>query len=508
MRKLLAAAGLSTLLMLSGAPWAFAAPAVDSDTIVVGVVRQIAQLDPQIGSSGDAQYYVWQVFDTLYGFDSKGNLVPRLATNYSASADGLEYRFELRDDVSFHNGDKFTSADVKFSIERILDPAVKSVKRPFFEPVIASVETPDEKTVVFHLKKQYGAFLNEVAGSLPVLPQKYTSSLPSVEAFAQHPIGSGPYKFKSFKVGQELVLERFDDYFGEKAKVKNLVLKIIVEPSTRINALKAGEVDLVTDVPLNEVASLEADPQLNAVRAPLASPMYVRLYTRDENSPLSKRDVRLALNYAIDRKAIIEGVYHGVGKPMAGFISQYFPYGSDPDMPQYPYDPAKAKELLAGAGYPNGFSTEIYSANSYPKELAVTLAAYWSQIGVQAKINQIDFAAWMRLNNTQQSGPMSVSAFGNAIYDPMNAVVGAFSETGTWSSYTNPEVSKLEEQLYSAVGPEERGKLFAEVDRILHDDAAAVFILDQFIVYGSKKDLNWTVVEGSNYLDLTDASWQ
>lgn len=484
------------------------AQSVDKQTVVAGVQRQISILDPQVGSSGDTQYYAWHMFDTLYGFDSKGNLIPRSATGFEMSPDGLTYTFKLRSDVTFHNGDKFTSEDVKFSMERILDPATKSVKRPFFEPVIKSVETPDATTVVFHLKKPYGAFINELAGSLPLLPKAYTAALPSVEAFSQKPVGSGPYKFKEFRVGQNLTLERFDGFYGEKPTIGTVVLKIITDPFTRLNALKAGEVDVITDVPLNEVANLKSDAKFEVVTVPVNSPMYVRLYTRDENSPLAKRDVRLALNYALDREAIIKGVYHGVGKPMSSFISQFFPYGSDPNLPKYPYDPKKAKELLKQAGYPNGFSTSIYSANSYPSELAVTLAAFWSQIGVQVKINQIDFAAWMRLNNTQQSGPMSVSAFGNAIYDPMNAVVGAFSASGTWSSYTNPEVEKIIGPLFEATGADNRGKLFRQVERILHEDAAGVFILDQFVAYGSRQGLSWTATTGSGFLNFADASWK
>ncbi|MGH2548931.1 MAG: ABC transporter substrate-binding protein, partial [Thermomicrobiales bacterium] len=421
-------------LGLAAAMNVVAAPAVDKETLVVAVEKNFQNLDPQVAASGDSQRYAWQMFDTLYGFDPKGNLEPRVATSFKVSDDGLTYTYKLRSGIRFHNGDTLTAEDVKYSLERILDPAVKSTKRPYFSRV-QSVRTIDADSIEIKLNGIDGAFHNKVANNLFIIPKKYAMSLPDADAFARSPIGSGPYKLKNYKVGQSLELDRFDGYFGDKPSIKHLIFKVLPEGASRVNALTAGEVDIAIQVPTNYKEQIEQKPELKWIAVPVASPMYVRLYTKEPGSPLAKREVRQALNYAIDRNAIVKSVYHGVGKPLATFISEYFPYGSDPALKPYAYDPVKAKALLRAAGYPNGFKTKLFSANDHPAELAVVLAAFWQQIGVQVEISRIDYAAWSRMNNTQQTGPMTVSAFGNAIYDPINSVTGAFSKDGTWSSY-------------------------------------------------------------------------
>jgi peptide/nickel transport system substrate-binding protein len=173
------------------------APAINRDTLVVALEKEIQNLDALVTASGDSLRYALQIFDTLYGFDPKGRLVPRMATEYTVSDDGLSYTYKLRPGIRFHNGDPLTSEDVKFTAERVLDPAVKSTRRPFFAPVLASVEAPDPQTVVFRLNQPDGAFLNKIAGFLFIVPKAYTSGLPNSDAFASRPIGSGPFKSPS-----------------------------------------------------------------------------------------------------------------------------------------------------------------------------------------------------------------------------------------------------------------------------------------------------------------------
>ncbi|HVL08378.1 MAG TPA: ABC transporter substrate-binding protein, partial [Burkholderiaceae bacterium] len=165
-------------------------PAVDKNTVVVALDKEIQSLDAQVTASGDSQRYAMQIYDTLYGFDAKGNVIPRMAENYKMSPDGLTYTFTLRKGIKFHNGDPFTSEDVKYSIERIIDPASKSTRRVYFAPVVDSIETPSPTTVVVKLKQPDGVFMNKVAGFLFIVPKAYTSKLPTPEAFAAAPIGT------------------------------------------------------------------------------------------------------------------------------------------------------------------------------------------------------------------------------------------------------------------------------------------------------------------------------
>lgn len=508
LKRLIGATALALVCAMPGLSHADLAPSVDKNTLIVALDKEVQSLDALVTASGDSQRYALQIFDTLYGFDPKGNIIPRMAEHYEISPDGLTYTFRLREGIKFHNGDPLTSADVKFSIERIIDPASRSTRRPFFAPVVESVSTPDPRTVVIKLKAADGAFLNKVAGFLFIAGEKYTTSLAKSEDFATAPIGSGPYRVKENKIGQYLTLERFEDFYGEKPAVKTITYRYIPEASSRVNAILSGEVDIAAKLPLSDVARLRENPDLTVISNPVSSPMHVRLYSDDPTSPLHKRDVRLALNYAVDVDAIIKSVFHGIGAPMGTFISRYYPYGGDPDVKPYGYDPEKAKELLKNAGYPNGFDIVLNDAVGTPKELAEAVASYLGQVGVRVKINRIDYAAWSRLNNAKKTGPMTTTQFTNAIYDPIHPIAGSFSKDGTWSSYYNPEVEALIRELDGTTGAEARGALFRKIGRLLHDDASALLITELFDVFALKKEVNWQVQEGSGFINFRQVSWK
>ena len=505
----LAAAGLGAALLTAPAPASAAPdkPAVDRDTLVVGLEKEFQNLNGLVAVSGESLRYGWQIYDTLYGFDVKGRLVPRLATGLEISPDGLTYTYKLRPGVKFHNGTPFTAADVKATIDHVLKPENKSTRRPFFAPIIENVETPDPLTAVIKLKAPDGAFANKVAGYLYIIPASYEPSQ-SAEAFAQAPVSAGPYRVKDYKVGQALVLERFEDFWGEKPAIKTLIFKVIPEPSSRVNALLAGEIDLAVVLPFPDYQRLKKEPGLDIVANPVAAPLYVRIYTNRPELPVAKKEVRQALSYAIDTKAIIKNVLHGVGEPLATFVSKHYPYGVDPNLQPYPYDPKKAKELLAKAGYPNGFETRLYSGTDQPKEVAEALAAYWGQIGVKTDIQRVDYASWGRLNNTHKTDPMTISQFTNAIYDPIHPVGGAFSKDGSWSDYYHPEVEALLGEVNRTTDTNARSEIFKKIGKILNEDAAAIFISELYYVFGKKKSLDWEIQQGSGFLSFRNVAWK
>ena len=459
-------------------------PAINKDTLVVALEKSVSNLDAQVTSTGDSLLYAWQVYDTLYGFDPVGNLVPRMASAVKISPDRMSYTFTLRRGLTFQNGDPLTPEDVKFSLERILEPAVKSTRRVYFAPIVF----------------------------LFIVPKNYVTKLGTPEAFAAAPIGSGPFRVKEFKIGQYLELERYDGYWGkeigERPGVARIVMKFVPEAASRVNALLSGEVDLSAVIPLQDANRLKADAGLDVYVNPNGGPLHVRLYSNVPGHPFANRDVRQALSYAVDTNAIIKGVLYGFGSPMGSFISKYYPYGSDPDIKPYPYDPAKAKELLKKAGYPNGMEVKLYGGTDQPKELAEAVAAYWSQVGIKTEIVRMDYPAFIRLNNTHKAGPATVTIFSNVIYDPVHPIVGTFSKDGTWSDYYNPDVEALINELEGTLGAEARGEKFRKIGRILHDDAAAIYISEHVYVYAKKKDLQWQVQQGSGFLNFRTTAWK
>ncbi len=483
-------------------------PAVDKETVVFGIGKAIGNLDGQVAATGDSQRYGWQIYDTLFAFDAEGKVQPWVATGVKISDDGLAYTFTLRDDVRFHDGTLLTANDVKYSLERILNPAVKSTRRPYFANLVDRVEVDGDRKATFHLKHPDGAFLNKIAGYLLLVPKAYTESLPTPEDFARAPIGSGPYKFAGQKIGQSVELERFDGYWGSKPGIKRLIFKVIPEPASRVNAILTGEADIVDYVPGADVARLKETKGLKVTSVPIGSPLAVRLYSNVPDSPLAKKGVRLALNYALDVDAIIKGVLHGVGKPMASYISSVYPYGVDPDLKPYGYNLEKAKKLLAEAGYPKGFKTELLCPSDQPKELCEAISAYWSMAGVQAAVKVMDYTAWSRLNNTHKGGPMTIMQFSNAIYDPIHPISGAATKDGTWSDYFNPEVEKLVAEGGSETDPAKRDELFRKIGRLLHNDGHAVLISELYYTYAQDAGLNWAPQYGSGYYNLRNVSWK
>ncbi len=483
-------------------------PAVDRDTVVFGVGKEISNLDAQVAATADSQRCGWQLYDTLFAFDRKGNLEPSVATAYKVSPDGLTYTFTLRPDVKFHNGTTLIARDVKFSTERILDPATKSTRRPYFVNLVDGVDAPNDTTAVFRLKRADGAFINKVAGYLQLLPKAYTESLPSPEAFAKAPIGSGPYRFVEQKIGQSVELARFDGYWGKKPGIKRLLFKSIPDASSRVNALLAGEADIVDYIAPADIDRLKKTSGITVKPVLVGSPLAVRIYSNVPASPLAKRDVRLALNHAVDTQAIINNVLHGIGAPLASYISAGYPYGVDHTLKPYAYDRALAKKELAGAGYPNGFDTELLCPTDNPKELCEAISAYWSAVGVRAQVKVIDYAAWSRLNNTHKSGPLTMMQFSNAIYDPVHPISGAATKEGTWSDYDNPAVEKLIQQGDAETDRGKRDAIFQQVGRLLHDDGHAVLITELYYTFAQDSKLDWEPQQGSGYYNLHDIRWK
>jgi peptide/nickel transport system substrate-binding protein len=483
-------------------------PAQDKNTLVIATARGIDNLDPTVTATADSQRYAWQLFDTLYQFDTKGGMHPSLALSYEIAPDGKAYTFTLRRGVKFHNGDTMTSEDVAFSLRRMLDPETKSTRRPYFAAIVADIETPAPDKVVFWLKKQDGAFLNKVTAFLYVLPKNYVESLRSPAAFSANPVGTGPYRFDKQQVGQTLDLVRFENFWGEKPAVQRLHFRLIPDDASRVNALLTGEVDLIDAVPPPENARLAGTNGLTVVNAPVASPLHVRLYSNRPELPQFDVRVRKALNYAVDKKAIVRSVLQGIGEPMPSYISKYYPYGHNASLKVYPYDPGEAKRLLKEAGHPNGFKTSLYSYPGMPKTLPEVLAAFWSQVGIQTEIKPLAYSAWSRLNNTHKTDPMTVMQFANAMYDPAHPVSGAFVKTGTWSDYNNPEVERLFAEAESVTDTAKRGALFEQIDRIIHEDAGAVFISELFYSFAYKSILAWQPQQGDGYFNFRTTRWK
>lgn len=512
-RRILKAAALAAGVAAFGGAtrvWASASgiPAVDRDTLVVGLDKGFANLNGVVAVTSDSDRYTLLVFDRLFGFDKVGNLQPGLARSVEISPDGLSYTYRLREGVKFHNGAVLTAQDVKFTMAFALDPLNKSSRRAFFAPYVDGVDVLDPLTVRFRLKSPDGAFQNKLAGYLPIITANYGSTQSAVEFFARTPVATGAFRVVSLSAdGTQLELERFEGYWGKRPEIRRIVFRTIKDESNRLNALLAGEIDVVVGVPPQSVAALNASSGLSAISNPVASPLIIRPYTSNPALPLSHREVRQALNYAIDKDAIIKTVQYGIGDSLASGISRYYPYGADLSIKPYPYDPAKARALLTAAGFPEGFSTKLQFPADYPKGITEAIAAYWGQVGVKTEIQLLDYPTFVLWNDTRRTTPMTVQQGANAIYDPVHTVGGLYVKSGAWSDYSNPEVERLFAEVAPIVDTRIRGDIFQRIGRILHDDAAAIFLSEIHRIYARKRSLEWTPTQGTAALNFLNARW-
>jgi peptide/nickel transport system substrate-binding protein len=340
-------------------------------------------------------------------------LAPSLAESWKASEDGLHYDFVLRNGIKFHNGDPVTAEDVKFSFERY-----RGANGTMMKARVASIETPDPRTVRFSLKEPWPDFLTfygQATGAGWIVPKKYVEKVGD-EGYKKRPIGAGPYKFVSFSPGVELVMEAFDGYWRKVPSVKRLVFKVIGEESTRLAALKHGEIDLAYSIRGELAEEVQHTPGLTLKPVHPPAPFWLSFVDQwDPKSPWHDARIRKAASLAIDRDGINKALTLGFSIPSGGIVPESFDFFWKPPKPVY--DAAQAKKLLAEAGHPNGFDGGEYYCDSSYSNVGEAVVNNFGQVGISMRLRPIERAGFLKgatekkYKNVIQLGS---GAFGNA----------------------------------------------------------------------------------------------
>jgi peptide/nickel transport system substrate-binding protein len=320
-----------------------------------------------------------------------GNLMtPSLAESWTVSADQRVYDFKLREGLKFHNGDPFTADDVKFSWER-------SKVGKVLKDRVRDVEIVSPSRVRFHLHEPFPDFMTYygtlATGAGWIVPKKYVERVGD-EGFKKQPIGLGPYKFVSYTPGIELIVEAFEGHWRKVPSVKRMVFKTIPDPTTRAAALKNGEVDLAYMLDAPAALELKRDPSFRLGYSGAIGVHYLEFFDQwDPKSPWHDRRVRLAANHAIDRKGLSEAETLGASRPTGSMAPRNFEFTLA--LPPYAYDPPKAKQLLAEAGYPNGFDGGDYVCDVSYSSVAEAIANYLGAVGIRTKVRPMERAAYL-----------------------------------------------------------------------------------------------------------------
>ncbi|MEO3428212.1 ABC transporter substrate-binding protein [Pelagibius sp. CAU 1746] len=478
---------------LAGASAAQAA----KDSLVLAMVLEPPHLDPTAGAAAAIDEVVYaNIFEGLTRIDRKGAVKPALAESWTVSDDGLTYTFTLHQGVTFHDGTAFDSADVKFSLDRALAEDSTNAQKGLFAP-IASVAAPDASTVVITLKQAAGNFLFNLGWGDAVIVAPESAATNN-----SNPVGTGPFKFERWVKGDRIEMSRNPDYWGTPAKLAKATIKIIPDPAAATAALLAGDVDVFANFPAPEaLAQFEGDPRF-AVKVGSTEGETI-LAMNNGREALNDLRVRRALAQAVDRKAVVDGAMFGYGTPIGTHFAPHHPAYVDLTG-RYPYDPEKAKALLAEAGYGDGLTLSLkLPPPSYARRGGEIIAAQLAAVGVKAEIEQLEWKGWLEQVFKAKDYDLTIVSH----TEPMD--IGIYARDDYYFDYHDADFKALMTKLDATVAEKDRYAILAEAQKKLSEDSVNVFLF-QLAKHGVwKKDVMglWenSPVQAN---DLTEVYWK
>jgi peptide/nickel transport system substrate-binding protein len=399
---------------------------------------------------------------------------PSLAESWTESEDGLTYEFKLRPNLKFHNGDALTTDDVKFSFERYNGAGAKTIKDH-----VKDVEIVDPRVVRFHLKEpwpDFMTFFGTTASAVGiVVPKKYIGEVGD-DGFKKHPIGAGPYKFVSTKPGIEVVLEAFPEYWRRVPNVKTLVMRSVPDATTRALTLKSGEADIAYALDGVDAEGIQKDPKLKIVATKHASIFWLDFSDQwDPKSPWHDIRVRQAANYALDRKAINDAGCLGFCPPAGVIVPRVMDFALQVE--PVPYDPDKAKKLLAEAGYPNGFDAGQFTPNPGFPTVADAVMNYLNAVGIRLTMKQMERAAFTGDWQAHKLKGLFMAAAGNS-GNAASRVEAFIQSKGAYSDGGYPDIDELYQQQAVERDREKRQALLYKIQQLTIDRAMYGPIMD------------------------------
>jgi peptide/nickel transport system substrate-binding protein len=473
-------------------PGGLAGPAAAQTTqkreLVVAQGGDISSLDPHMSTSSNDIRISFNIFDNLTSRRPDGKLVPALATEWKLQGQQA-WAFKLRQGVKWHNGDPFTSADVKFSIDRTYDPAAKTRVSTVLT-TIERIETPDATTVVVHTKKPdplLPARLGFYAGQ--IVPKKYLESV-GPDAFNQKPIGTGPVRFVSWTKDDRVVLDANADYWGGKPDFDRLIIRALPEMAPRVAALLKGEVDIATQLPPDQGERVKSNPG-TIVSGALYGGLYV-LAVNSKVKPLDNPLVKQALSIAIDRDVIIKELWRGRGIVPSGPIAKgdnHF----DASLPALAYNPKEARELLKKAGYKNEEivieTTAAYMAGDKP--MAEAIQAMWKDAGVNAKVEVFEYSVRAQKNRDKSFKGLWWSDPTSTLRDPDGMMWRLLGPGGPQDYWRHAEWDELGNAARFSVDEKFRGEAYKKMTKIFLEHLPWIPVIQPYEDNGLQKYVEW-----------------
>lgn len=467
-------------------------------------------LDPARETDGESFYGSTQIFDTLVEFKPGTTEVqPALAERWDVADDGLEFTFYLREGVKFHDGTDFNADAVKFSFDRQLVE-----DHPYYEfgpwkywgymdmsNIVESIEVVDTYTVKFYLQRVEAPFIANLAMDFAAIVSPTAVAKHGAD-FTSNPVGTGPFKLASWTKDDSIVLDANKDYWGEGPYLDRLILRVIPDATARYLALKNGEVDVIDFPSAEDLELMAADANIELIQQPGLNVGYIAM--NNDKEPFDDKRVRQAMNYAINRQEIIDAVYGSAGQvaknPLPPTMWSY-----NDDIDPYPYDPAKARELLAEAGYPDGFSTDLWAMpvarpyNPNARRIAEIVQADLAEIGVEAEIVSYDWGTYLDRTDTGEH-EMAMLGWTGDNGDPDNflfvllSIPAAVVPAGNIAFWRNEEFNDLIVEAKQTFDQAERDRLYRQAQVIFNEEAPWVTIAHSVVTVPVRSNVKGFVI--------------
>ncbi len=494
MKKLLATA-MGAAVLSAGL---MAGSAAAKTGVTLGITLEPAHLDPTAGAPAAIDEVVYaNVFEGLTRINSQGQVRPALAERWVIEDDGLTYRFILRQGVTFHDGASFEASDVQFTFERAMAEDSENAQKALFS-AIDSIETPDDGTVVIRLSRREGNFLWNMGWGDAVIVDPA-----SADSNKTNPVGTGPFRFDNWNQGDSIRLVRNPNYWGEPVALESATFRVIPDPAAQVAALLSGDVDAISNIGAPEsVAQFQADPNFTVVAGTTEGETILSMNHRREL--LQDVRVRRAIQHAIDRQAIIDGAMFGFGTPIGSHFAPHSPAYRDLTG-VYPYNPDRARALLAEAGVAQGTPLVLkLPPPTYARRGGEIIAAQLEAVGFDVEIVPVDWGQWV---SEVFQGDYDFDLTIVSHTEPLD--IGIYARDVYYFGYESEAFRTLMARIDGVADPAQRNTLYGQAQQILADDAVNGFLfqLAKVMVHRSNLVGLWpnAPIQAN---DLTGVHWE
>lgn len=479
------------------------------ESITVAISSTILSLDPTNHRDRDTQMVIKNMFDSLTIRDKHLLVVPQLAESWQA-VDPTIWEFKLRKGVKFHNGDDFSAKDVKFTLDRVTKEGAldgKTSPRKTLLGRVSEVKIIDKFTVHIITDKPW-PILPLMLTLQEMVPSEYMQRVGS-QKFENAPVGTGPFKFIEKKTDGTVILKRFEDYYGgspenppvQVAQLKNLIIKTVPDQVSRTAMLKKGQADIVTNIPLETIPLFDVLPGIEVVSQPATRSYFADLNCK--KPPFNDPRARVAANYAMDMRMVINTMFQGKGQILPTILLQQAFAFNDRLLP-YPYDPETARELFRQSNFPKDYTVKIVCIEKY-SNFANTISLFLSKVGVKSVVTMGEKAA-VRAAMKNQEADILVTSWGNTTLDPVGILLPKLKSDGrgNFSNYSNEKVDQLLLLAESTLAPEQRDAYYKEVQEIVYKEAPMIFGYASEEFYGVRKRVKGFYPSATGMLNLHD----